>query len=73
MYALTKEEGGRHTPFTSKYMPQFFFRTADVNGEWVPVLPPGGDMDMTLWMWKRETVACEQMMYSLPNACYPRP
>jgi translation elongation factor EF-Tu-like GTPase len=32
VYALTKEEGGRHTPFTSKYMPQFFFRTADVNG-----------------------------------------
>lgn len=35
IYALTKEEGGRHTPFTSKYMPQFFFRTADINGEWM--------------------------------------
>ena len=33
IYALSKEEGGRHTPFTSKYMPQFFFRTADINGE----------------------------------------
>ncbi|GAX73602.1 hypothetical protein CEUSTIGMA_g1053.t1 [Chlamydomonas eustigma] len=32
VYALTKEEGGRHTPFTSKYTPQFFFRTADING-----------------------------------------
>uniref|UniRef100_A0A7R9YTT0 Elongation factor Tu n=1 Tax=Chlamydomonas euryale TaxID=1486919 RepID=A0A7R9YTT0_9CHLO len=32
VYALTKEEGGRHTPFTSKYAPQFFFRTADING-----------------------------------------
>lgn len=32
MYALTKEEGGRHTPFTTKYKPQFFIRTADVAG-----------------------------------------
>jgi translation elongation factor EF-Tu-like GTPase len=33
VYALTKEEGGRHTPFTSKYAPQFFIRTADVHGK----------------------------------------
>jgi elongation factor Tu len=33
MYALSKEEGGRHTPFFSNYKPQFFFRTADVTGE----------------------------------------
>ena len=32
LYALTKEEGGRHTPFFSNYRPQFFFRTADVTG-----------------------------------------
>jgi elongation factor Tu len=32
VYALTKEEGGRHTPFFSNYRPQFFFRTADVTG-----------------------------------------
>jgi elongation factor Tu len=32
IYALTKEEGGRHTPFFSNYRPQFFFRTADVSG-----------------------------------------
>ena len=32
MYALTKEEGGRHKPFFSKYRPQFFFRTADITG-----------------------------------------
>merc|ERR1719353_785089 len=32
IYALTKEEGGRHTPFFSNYRPQFFFRTADVTG-----------------------------------------
>jgi elongation factor Tu len=32
IYALTKEEGGRHTPFMSKYAPQFFFRTANITG-----------------------------------------
>lgn len=32
IYALTKEEGGRHTPFFSNYKPQFFFRTADITG-----------------------------------------
>jgi hypothetical protein len=32
IYCLTKEEGGRHTPFFSNYRPQFFFRTADVSG-----------------------------------------
>lgn len=33
VYALTKEEGGRHTPFFSNYRPQFFFRTADITGD----------------------------------------
>lgn len=32
IYALTKEEGGRHTPFMTNYSPQFFFRTANVTG-----------------------------------------
>lgn len=32
IYALTKEEGGRHTPFFTNYKPQFFFRTADITG-----------------------------------------
>eukprot|EP00882_Tetradesmus_deserticola_P019333 GHRQ01020803.1.p1 GENE.GHRQ01020803.1~~GHRQ01020803.1.p1 ORF type:complete len:402 (+),score=168.58 GHRQ01020803.1:157-1362(+) len=32
VYALTKEEGGRHTPFTNNYRPQFYFRTADLTG-----------------------------------------
>ncbi|EFJ40653.1 mitochondrial translation elongation factor Tu [Volvox carteri f. nagariensis] len=44
VYALTKEEGGRHTPFTSKYKPQFFIRTADVSGQ--IMLPEGIDMVM---------------------------
>ena len=32
IYALTKEEGGRHTPFFTNYKPQFFLRTADITG-----------------------------------------
>ena len=32
IYALTKDEGGRHTPFVTNYRPQFFFRTADITG-----------------------------------------
>jgi len=33
VYVLTKEEGGRHSPFFPKYRPQFYFRTTDVTGE----------------------------------------
>jgi elongation factor Tu len=44
IYALTKEEGGRHTPFFSGYRPQFYFRTTDVTGE--VVLKPGIEMVM---------------------------
>ena len=43
-YILTKEEGGRHTPFFSKYRPQFYFRTTDVTG--VVTLPSGTEMVM---------------------------
>jgi len=44
VYALTKEEGGRHTPFFSGYRPQFYFRTTDVTG--VVTLPEGVEMVM---------------------------
>jgi len=44
VYVLTKEEGGRHTPFFSGYRPQFYFRTTDVTG--VANLPEGTDMVM---------------------------
>lgn len=40
LYALNKEEGGRHTPFFSNYKPQFFFRTADVTGGPQPLAFP---------------------------------
>ena len=43
-YILTKEEGGRHTPFFSNYRPQFYFRTTDVTG--VVKLPEGVEMVM---------------------------
>ncbi len=44
VYVLSKEEGGRHTPFFNKYRPQFFFRTTDVTGE--IKLPDGVEMVM---------------------------
>ncbi len=44
VYVLTKEEGGRHTPFFTKYRPQFYFRTTDVTGE--IELPEGTEMVM---------------------------
>ena len=42
VYVLSKEEGGRHTPFVSNYRPQFYFRTTDVTG--VITLPEGVEM-----------------------------
>jgi elongation factor Tu len=44
VYVLSKEEGGRHTPFFNKYRPQFYFRTTDVTGE--VKLPAGVEMVM---------------------------
>ena len=44
VYVLSKEEGGRHTPFFNKYRPQFYFRTTDVTGE--IMLPEGTEMVM---------------------------
>jgi elongation factor Tu len=44
IYVLTKDEGGRHTPFFNNYRPQFYFRTTDVTG--VISLPEGTEMVM---------------------------
>jgi elongation factor Tu len=44
VYVLSKEEGGRHTPFFNRYRPQFYFRTTDVTGE--IILPEGVEMVM---------------------------
>ncbi len=43
-YILTKDEGGRHTPFFTNYRPQFYFRTTDVTG--IVTLPEGTEMVM---------------------------
>jgi len=51
-YVLTKEEGGRHTPFFTGYRPQFYFRTTDVTGD--VKLPPGVEMVMP-----GDNVSCE--------------
>ncbi|MDD7445112.1 MAG: elongation factor Tu, partial [Clostridiales bacterium] len=50
-YVLTKEEGGRHTPFFNGYRPQFYFRTTDVTGniklpDGVEMVMPGDHIDM---------------------------
>ena len=51
-YVLTKEEGGRHTPFFTGYRPQFYFRTTDVTGD--VKLPTGVEMVMP-----GDNVSCE--------------
>ena len=53
VYVLSKEEGGRHTPFFSNYRPQFYFRTTDVTGvielpQGVEIVMPGDNVDMTV-------------------------
>jgi len=53
VYVLTKEEGGRHTPFFKGYRPQFYFRTTDVTGsvelpEGVEMVMPGDNIKMTI-------------------------
>ncbi len=53
VYVLSKEEGGRHTPFFNKYRPQFYFRTTDVTGECelpagVEMVMPGDNVNLTV-------------------------
>ena len=53
VYVLSKEEGGRHTPFFTNYRPQFYFRTTDVTGtielpEGVEMVMPGDNVEMTV-------------------------
>ena len=58
-YVLTKEEGGRHTPFFSNYRPQFYFRTTDVTGSvelpsGTEMVMPGDNIAMTVELWAQE-------------------
>ena len=53
VYVLTKDEGGRHTPFFNNYRPQFYFRTTDVTGvcdlpDGVEMCMPGDNIEMTI-------------------------
>jgi len=53
IYVLSKEEGGRHTPFFSNYRPQFYFRTTDVTGsiklpDGVEMVMPGDNVELTI-------------------------
>jgi len=62
VYVLSKDEGGRHTPFFQKYRPQFYFRTTDVTGncelpEGVEMVMPGDNIQMTVTLIK--TIAME--------------
>ena len=62
VYVLTKEEGGRHTPFFDGYRPQFYFRTTDVTGsiklpEGVEMVMPGDNIDMEVTLIT--PIACE--------------
>ena len=57
VYVLTKEEGGRHTPFFNGYRPQFYFRTTDVTGvidlpAGVEMVMPGDNVAMTIELIK---------------------
>ena len=63
VYVLTKEEGGRHTPFFNGYRPQFYFRTTDVTGdiklpEGVEMVMPGDHIDMEVTLIT--PIACEE-------------
>jgi len=63
VYVLSKEEGGRHTPFFSNYRPQFYFRTTDVTGsinlpEGVEMVMPGDNVRMTVELIT--PIACEE-------------
>ncbi|HWD38951.1 MAG TPA: elongation factor Tu [Fimbriimonas sp.] len=65
VYVLSKDEGGRHTPFVSGYRPQFFFRTTDVTGTLnlptgVEMVMPGDNVTMDIELIEGKPVAMEQ-------------
>jgi elongation factor Tu len=65
VYVLSKEEGGRHTPFVTGYRPQFFFRTTDVTGtlnlpSGVEMVMPGDNITMDIELIEGKPVAMEQ-------------
>ena len=59
IYVLTKEEGGRHTPFFSGYRPQFYFRTTDVTGDITELTDKDGNKVEMAMPGDHVTIACE--------------
>ena len=71
VYILTKEEGGRHTPFFNNYRPQFYFRTTDVTGsiklpEGVEMVMPGDNIEMDVELIT--PIAMEEGLRILPDS-----
>ena len=65
VYILTKEEGGRHTPFFGSYRPQFFFRTTDVTGtvtlkDGIDMVTPGDNVEFEVEL--HEAIALEEQL-----------
>src|SRR6266508_1326784 len=65
VYVLTKEEGGRHTPFFTGYRPQFYFRTTDVTGsvtqpEGIEMCMPGDNVKMTVELIADSPIAMDE-------------
>src|SRR4029077_11803429 len=65
VYVLSKEEGGRHTPFFSGYRPQFYFRTTDVTGtatlpDGIEMCMPGDNVKMTVELLPESPIAMEE-------------
>jgi elongation factor Tu len=65
VYVLTKEEGGRHTPFFTGYRPQFYFRTTDVTGtatlpEGIEMCMPGDNVAMTVELLEASPIAMDE-------------
>jgi elongation factor Tu len=65
IYVLTKEEGGRHTPFFTGYKPQFYFRTTDVTGsvklpDGVEMCMPGDNVKVTVELLPEMPIAMDE-------------
>jgi elongation factor Tu len=65
VYVLSKEEGGRHTPFFTGYRPQFYFRTTDVTGtatlpQGIEMCMPGDNVDMTVELLPDSPIAMDE-------------
>src|SRR5690606_36475574 len=74
VYVLTKEEGGRHTPFFPGYRPQFYFRTTDVTGtvslpEGVEMVMPGDNVRMVITLISRRVLERELLFAISEGVC----